>query len=110
MPTKPRRPCRAPGCPRLVRSGYCAEHKPKRDDSKYDKKRKCAAKRGYNRKWNVSRKVFLSRHPLCAECGRPAKDIDHIIPHRGNNDLFWDRSNWQALCHECHARKTGKGE
>ena len=36
----------------------------------------------------------------------PATDVDHIVPHRGDMSLFWDVNNWQALCHECHARKT----
>jgi 5-methylcytosine-specific restriction endonuclease McrA len=28
--------------------------------------------------------------------------VDHIIPHRGDDRLFWDRSNWQALCAHHH--------
>jgi 5-methylcytosine-specific restriction protein A len=32
--------------------------------------------------------------------------VDHIIPHRGNRELFWDTENWQALCTPCHNRKT----
>ena len=24
--------------------------------------------------------------------------VDHIIKHGGNQDLFWDENNWQALC------------
>ena len=24
--------------------------------------------------------------------------VDHIVKHGGNQDLFWDESNWQALC------------
>jgi len=28
--------------------------------------------------------------------------VDHITPHRGNTQLFWDSSNWQSLCEECH--------
>lgn len=32
--------------------------------------------------------------------------VDHIIPHRGDQKLFWDRSNWQALCKSCHDSKT----
>lgn len=32
--------------------------------------------------------------------------VDHIIPHRGNKDLFWDESNWQALCKKCHDKNT----
>jgi len=48
------------------------------------------------------------------ECERkghviPATVVDHIIPHRGDETLFWDESNWQALCKKCHDRKTGKG-
>ena len=35
-----------------------------------------------------------------------ATDVDHIVPHRGDRDLFWDRNNWQALCHSCHSKKT----
>ena len=32
--------------------------------------------------------------------------LDHIIPHRGDRRLFWDRNNWQALCKSCHDSKT----
>ena len=50
---------------------------------------------------------FLSKHPLCVTCrdiGRivAAEVVDHIIPHRGDRKLFWDRSNWQSLCSRCH--------
>lgn len=40
------------------------------------------------------------------KCGEPATDVDHIVPHKGNHELFWDRDNWQALCHHCHSVKT----
>ena len=33
---------------------------------------------------------------------------DHIIPHKGNLELFWDEGNLQALCKSCHDRKTAK--
>jgi 5-methylcytosine-specific restriction protein A len=41
-------------------------------------------------------------------CGDLATDVDHVVPHRGDRQLFWDTSNHQALCHSCHSRKTGK--
>jgi 5-methylcytosine-specific restriction protein A len=55
----------------------------------------------------------LSRNPLCVECERqgritPATVVDHIIPHKGNLELFWDEDNLQALCKPCHDRKTAK--
>ena len=73
-----------------------------------------AAARGYDARWQRARKIFLSRYPLCAECQKngiltPATVVDHIIPHRGDRNLFWDENNWQPLCKSCHDRKTGKG-
>lgn len=49
------------------------------------------------------------------ECERrghitPATVVDHIIPHEGNLELFWDENNIQSLCKSCHDRKTaGEG-
>ena len=110
MPYKPNRPCRHPGCAALVPPGqkYCDRHKPM-----HPEEARPAARRGYGSAWQKARKQYLETHPLCAECmkeGRYVKatDVDHIIPHRGDPKLFWDRSNWQALCHQCHSRKTGK--
>lgn len=40
---------------------------------------------------------------------KPATDVDHVIPHRGNERLFWNEQNWQALCYECHSQKTASG-
>jgi 5-methylcytosine-specific restriction endonuclease McrA len=28
--------------------------------------------------------------------------VDHIVPHRGNEALFWSIDNWQPLCQPCH--------
>jgi 5-methylcytosine-specific restriction enzyme A len=32
--------------------------------------------------------------------------VDHIIPHRGDMTLFWNRKNWQAMSKTCHDKKT----
>ncbi|NMA84113.1 MAG: HNH endonuclease [Epulopiscium sp.] len=34
--------------------------------------------------------------------------VDHIKPHKGNEDLFYDINNLQSLCKSCHDRKTAK--
>ncbi len=39
----------------------------------------------------------------------PATVVDHIIPHRGDQKLFWDENNWQGLCEHHHNTKTGSG-
>jgi len=86
---------------------YCEKHLPLHPEVT-----RSAAKRGYDRRWQKARKSYLEAHPLCVECmknGRfvQATVVDHIIPHRGNQQLFWDQSNWQALCEHHHNLKTG---
>ena len=67
-----------------------------------------ARQRGYNHRWDKARATFLRHNPLCRMCesqGRvtEAKVVDHIIPHRGDQALFWDTANnWQPLCYPCH--------
>lgn len=36
-------------------------------------------------------------------CNEKAAIIDHIKPHRGDQTLFWDKTNWQALCSHHHS-------
>ncbi len=111
MPTKPNVPCRHPGCPSLVPQGtrYCDKHK----SQHRGEDRPSAARRGYNYRWRVESKRYLQEHPLCVRCyaeGRivEATMVDHIIPHRGDQALFWDKSNWQSLCKHYHDLKTKK--
>ena len=59
-----------------------------------------------NRKWKALRKAVLAAEPFCRICQKAATDVDHIVEHRGDWELFLDRKNLQALCKECHAEKT----
>ena len=76
----------------------------------YDQRRGSAASRGYNHRWKKARDTYLQSHPLCVMCEQEdriaaAEVVDHIIPHRGDQDLFWDsKGNWQSLCKSCHDR------
>jgi 5-methylcytosine-specific restriction protein A len=106
MPYKPKTPCKHHNCPNLTNNSYCQEHKHLyiRDNS---------SKRGYNSKWRKLRKIFLQKYPLCNKCKQNGKYVeatvvDHIEPHRGDEKLMWDESNWQSLCKPCHDKKTGK--
>ena len=108
MPKRPNPPCRHPGCAALVPYGtkYCERHR-----SFHPEEARPASDRGYDSAWRKARKRYLEAHPLCVQCtkeGRYTKatDVDHIVPHRGDRDLFWDVKNWQALCHSCHSKKT----
>lgn len=80
-----------------------------------DQRRENSHQRGYTRRWSKARKIFLAAHPLCQECEslgviEAAFVVDHVVPHRGNEELFWDQRNWQALCETCHNAKTARGE
>ena len=78
-----------------------------------DRQRPSAARRGYGPRWRRARAAYLARHPLCVWClaeGRvePATTVDHIVPHRGDQKLFWDEANWAAMCKHCHDAKTAR--
>jgi len=115
MPRRLPTPCRQPGCPALVEGGgYCDKHK-KNDSQRRDQHRGSSTQRGYGYRWQKSSKGWLRVHPLCAECERQgrvaaATVVDHIVPHRGDMQLFWDPNNWESLCKPHHDAKTGRGE
>lgn len=122
MPWAPKKPCGWRGCGRLTAGRFCPEHQAQYDQSMRDRQRETdrqrgsSASRGYGRGWQKARADFLREHPLC-ECPdcqagvrrvTPATVVDHIVPHRGDPALFWDRKNWQAMSAECHNRKTAR--
>lgn len=116
MPTRAPRPCTQPGCTATVTTGSrCPAHMAavEQDLRRRDRTRGTAASRGYSSRWRRYRRVFLVQHPLCVEClkqGRTteATEVDHIVPHKGDKQLFWRHSNHQALCKPCHSAKTAK--
>ncbi|MGK5529350.1 AAA family ATPase [Streptomyces sp. URMC 129] len=60
-------------------------------------------------RWPVLRDQVLSEEPLCrAGCGAPPAVVDHIRPHRGREELAFDRGNLQAMCKPCHDAKTAR--
>lgn len=102
MPMKPSRIC---VCGRVVKSGtLCRCQRIYRAEA--DKRRLSASQRGYGHKWQVESKAFLAlpenSHCACG-CGRKADMVDHKIPHKGDQKLFWSRSNWQPMAGSpCH--------
>jgi 5-methylcytosine-specific restriction protein A len=69
----------------------------------------------YGREWRERKARFLAKNALCVTClaesGRTvaAYAVDHIVPHKGNEKLFWDETNWQPLCEFHHNQKTARG-
>ena len=97
MPSRLRRPCRNPSCPKLD----CDEHRVIRDVH-----RASAYDRGYGGAvWRALRRAVLARDPLCKIClRRDAKHADHIVAKKdgGTNAM----SNLRGVCASCHSRKT----
>ncbi len=69
--------------------------------------RPTAQARGYDSAWRKARAGYLAKHPFCVFCYQRgqrvmASHVDHIVPHKGDKSLFWDKTNWQSLCQGCH--------
>lgn len=61
-------------------------------------------------RWAKLRDRVLSEEPLCAEpgCESTPTVVDHEIPHRGDEQLAFDRGNCRAMCKPHHDAKTGR--
>ena len=97
--------CAAPGCPALVKTGYCDTHK-----ARQERQRGSSHARGYDGQWKKLRDLKLSTDPICqimTHCeGVPANEVDHIIPIADRPELRLEWDNLQSACHRCHTAKT----
>lgn len=94
---------RACGC--VLPPGQSCRHALQYDrerKARFDAKRPTARARGYTSKYQEARDGFLKANPNCARCGAPSSVLHHVVPHRGDKKLFWDRKNWAAVCAPCH--------
>lgn len=118
-----RKLCAAPGCEAVAVEGQarCADcldqlaerRKGQRAAAQQTDHAKAWRRLYADARWIKAARAFLEANPLCVDCAElgavePATDVDHVIPHKGDRKLFWRRSNWQALCHRCHSRKTAR--
>ena len=108
-----KRPCRHPGCPSLTTDGWCDRHRPA---PRQAERKASAAYHGWYSKpiWvKRLRPAQLMREPFCRECGKrgfrtPAVVVDHIVPFRGDWELFVSSGNHQSLCKYHHDQKTAR--
>lgn len=104
--------CLEPGCTNRTDKARCLDHA--RPHAR--QQRGTAEERGYTWRWRKWSRAFLARpeNALCAICRRAGRRsastvVDHIEPHRGDPEKFWDATNWQGVCAPCHNRKTAQG-
>ncbi len=116
MNRKPNRACRELGCVGYAvnRSPYCGRHAAAHARVfRSAEHRKEAARLYRTGQWQVLRRQLLTQQPFCTECMKAGKytlanEVDHIVPHRNNERLFYDPSNLQPLCRPCHSTKTAR--
>ncbi|MCB4861959.1 HNH endonuclease [Sphingobium sp. PNB] len=68
----------------------------------------------WTREWKEKRKALLFAEPLCVFClaqglTTAATVADHVVPHRGDYELFWF-GELQALCAPCHDNSKARKE
>ncbi|WP_177227031.1 HNH endonuclease [Saccharopolyspora shandongensis] len=101
MPTAPPTRCSADGCTELTTTGRCDEHKrkPWQQRSRHQPRGRLARR-------DVAFKAeHLRVEPNCRSCGRPAEQVDHILPLAKGGAMF-NHANAQSLCGPCHDVKT----
>lgn len=100
------------GCGHKVPAGTlcaCQVQRKRENQRRVDAARGTARERGYTTKWERESKAWLALpgNELCAcGCGKPADMVDHKIAHKGDQRLFWSRSNWQPMNRRCNSRKS----
>lgn len=102
--------CREKSCWELLsQSGYCPKHQHLADVRKPFEGSVRSNTELYNtQRWKVLRKKVIDRDGgICTECGNDSRlTVDHVIPARGQEDLFWDEENLATLCFWCQRKKT----
>ncbi len=110
MPHKPAHGCKHQRCRNLVAAGesYCDTHR-RQHANDFTRAHPEYFKLYNNKRWRSYRRMFLSEHPLCinfTQCHREATVVDHVVPHDGDRDKFWEVDNHSAMCKPCHDSKT----
>ena len=112
MPNKARRYCQR--CSQWATQGnYCDDHAPRRNYKQENARREAHWYDAWykTKLWEDKRARQLQREPLCRDCLAaglyvPATEVDHVVPHKGDWNLFIDEDNLQSLCKRSHSSKT----
>lgn len=116
---KPLQPCKLPGCPNLVDSGYCDIHKAFQPEyitnrkafDKLDEKKSIESINFYNsRAWKKTSKNFRKLHPYCEQCEKNNIIVRaQLVHHKKRLQEIWkDKDNplsykfLESLCNKCH--------
>jgi 5-methylcytosine-specific restriction endonuclease McrA len=100
----------------VVSRGYCAKHSALREQTRaLTADRHLGAQLYKTARWKRVRQQVLAKSALCEcqECARLkrtriAEVVHHIRHHGGDEQLFFDPLNLQALAKDCHDAITSR--
>ena len=112
--------CTFPGCFVTVKEprSYCERHEAYGEQQKAKRVADAQAGRwaGAERpndalyqtaKWRALSKQVRAEFGECAVCGATEQlTVHHVIPPKGNAELFYEKQNLTVLCKQCHDRIT----
>lgn len=104
--------CAESGCPNLTDSTRCEFHS-KAKRRREDQRRPSAKARGYDSKWERTRRLYLRSHPICEDpegCIDRSTDVDHIDGLGPLGPKGHDEENLRALCHSHHSKRTARDQ
>lgn len=58
--------------------------------------------------WREYSVAFLQANPKCYACSKRSTVTDHVVTAKGDEDKFWNRTNFIPLCKPCHDTITAK--
>jgi 5-methylcytosine-specific restriction protein A len=105
--------CNYPGCNELIPPSerYCPRHK-KKQDKPFSSAIRFNETLYHTTQWRKLRATILKEQPACFKCGISGSEskleVHHIIPPRGNEELFFDENNLVSVCPVCHKIITNK--
>jgi 5-methylcytosine-specific restriction endonuclease McrA len=111
MTVVPARYCPVQRCHNRTDGGRCTEHAVVQEHSRPN----YTWRRLYRRApWQHLRRSVLADEPFCSDCAAKGETSGSTDVHHKTRPLnetqFYDRANLMALCAQCHAIRTGRGE
>jgi len=122
MPPKHLKPCKQPGCPALVTTGYCDHHAPSPEATRerfkaLDDRMDPEIKRFYHgARWTAVSLLHRAKEPLCRSCKKEGRIVCGELTHhnppleellREGKDPYAD-VYLEASCTPCHMRELNK--
>ena len=103
--------CAEPGCPVLTADGRCDAHRASARRAS-DRRRPNSRARGYDARWQRTRRRYLAAQPWCEEpgCTEQATDVDHVDGLGPTGPAGHDPANLRALCHSHHSQRTARDQ